>query len=84
MARASRYEDNRDGILVAIHEAAVRHGKPPTVRTLAQTFEVGVATMHSYLHKLAEEGVIEWIPGKHRSLRCTQRGIQELSPSAAP
>lgn len=84
MARASRYEDNRDEILAVVGEVAVRHGKPPSVRDLAEKFDVGVATMHSYLHKLAEEGVVEWAPGKHRSLKCTQAGSLELSRRVVP
>lgn len=79
MARASRYADSRDEILKSVHEAATAHGKPPSVRDLAERMDVGVATMHSYLQKLSEEGMVEWRPGRHRSLHLTPAGIQELS-----
>ena len=72
--RASRYEDNREGILKEIQKAQDRHGQPPTIRDLAATFEVGVATMHAHLQKLSDEGMIEWRKGKHRSLKCTPAG----------
>lgn len=83
MARASKYGENRAPLLAMINEAHRRHGKAPTVRELADWCEVGVATMHSYLQKLAEEEMIQWQPGKHRSLQCTPAGIRELSSSAA-
>lgn len=78
MARASRYEDKRDEILGLINAAAAQHSKPPTVRDLAERLDVGVATVHSYLTKLAEEGMIEWRAGKHRSLRLTPQAFPEL------
>lgn len=79
MARASQYAENRDKILKSVNDAAVEHGKAPSVRDLAESYGVGVATMHSYLEKLAEEGMVEWRQGRHRSLRLTPLGIQELS-----
>lgn len=82
MARTSKYKDCREGVLLMIHKASRTHGKAPTVRDLADHFEVGVATMHSYLHKLAEEGVVEWRPGRHRSLSFTPQGSQEVSELA--
>jgi DNA-binding GntR family transcriptional regulator len=82
MARVSRYEDVKDGILAKISDAALAHSKPPAVRTLAQEFEVSVSTMHSYLTRLADEGMIHWRPGRHRSLTCTPQGFQRLSQSA--
>lgn len=79
MARASHYADKREELLALIAEPATTHGKAPTIRDLAARLEVGVGTIHAYLHRLAEEGVIEWSPGKHRSLRVTHLGFQELS-----
>lgn len=78
MARASRFEDSKDKILTSVHSAAIAHGKPPSVRALADELGVGVATMHDYLTKLAEEELIEWRKGKHRTLHLTPKGIQAL------
>jgi DNA-binding IclR family transcriptional regulator len=79
MARASKYEASKVEVLGLIREAHARHSKPPTVRDLAAQSGVGVATMHSYLQKLAEEGLVDWDRNRHRSLRLTREGIQQLS-----
>lgn len=79
MARVSQYGDKREELLSMIAEAMIAHGKAPSIRDLATRLNVGVGTIHSYLVKLAEEGVIEWKQGKHRSLKVTQKGFQELS-----
>lgn len=78
MARASNYEPLKESVLDALHVAYLRHSKPPTVRDLAETVQVGVATMHLYLKKLAEEGLVEWSEGRHRSLKITQAGLDLL------
>lgn len=83
MARASKYQGKRDEIILQLGQAAARHSKPPTVRVLADELGVGVATMHDYLKKLGSEGVVEWTPGRHRSLKLTPAGLQELSSLAA-
>ena len=79
MARASRYDDERKRILGLVHSADLAHGRPPSVRDLARATDVGVATMHSYLKRLAGEGLIEWAPGRHRSLRVTPAGLVEIT-----
>lgn len=79
MARTSRYARTRDEILESLRKAEAAHSQPPTVRDLAEANSVGVATMHSYLQKLAEEGMVEWRQGRHRSLRLTQLAIRERS-----
>lgn len=84
MARASKYAEHRMAVLAMVEQCHKRHGKAPTVRDLADWCDVGVATMHSYLQKLAEEEMIQWQPGRHRSLQCTPAGIRELSVSVAP
>lgn len=82
MARSTKYQEHREGVLLMIHRASMAHGKSPTVRDLADHFEVGVATMHSYLRRLSDEGVIEWRPGRHRSLKFTPAGSREVSELA--
>lgn len=79
MARRSEYGNQKTAVLAEIGDRMRRHSKMPTVRELADRFEVSAATMHSWLTRLAEEGLVEWTPGRHRSLRCTPRGIQLLS-----
>lgn len=79
MARASLYIAHREMVLRCIDSSMKSHSKPPSVRELAEVCEVGVATMHAYLLKLAEEGVVEWRQGRHRSLRLTPEGSKELS-----
>lgn len=69
MARASRYDKVRENILGLLKEAEERHGRPPSVRELASATGVSGSTMHSYLHRLKSEGVVEWEPRQHRSLR---------------
>jgi DNA-binding transcriptional regulator YhcF (GntR family) len=78
MARASLYVSHRTQVLVAIDHSIKSHARPPSVRELAEECGVGVATMHSYLQKMAEEGVVEWRQGRHRSLRVTPQGFLEL------
>lgn len=78
MARASHFDDHRQEVMRLIFQAQIAHGKAPSIRSLAKKFNVGVATMHSYLTKLHEEGKVEWRPGKHRSLKLTETGRQEL------
>lgn len=79
MARASHYEDDKSRILDSVHTQAVRHGKPPSVRDLADQFDVGVATMHSYLRRLEGEGMVTWRHGAHRTLRLTSAGVDSLA-----
>lgn len=79
MARASHYDEDKAKVLDLVHSAAVAHGRPPSVRDLAEQLGVGVATMHSYLRKLSDEGLVEWAPGRHRSLRVTSSGVHAIS-----
>ena len=79
MARRTQYGEQKVAVLAEISERVRRHSKVPTVRELADRFAISAATMHSWLTRLAEEGLVEWTPGRHRSLRCTPRGIQLLS-----
>lgn len=79
MARTSRYEDVKVDVLTKLHMVEQRHGQPPSVRDLATSFGVSVSTMHSYLKRLAEEGLVQWTRGRHRSLRLTLLGIQQSS-----
>jgi len=79
MARATRYGEQKLAVLAEVSERVRQHSKVPTVRELAERFGVSPATMHSWLVRLAGEELVEWSPGRHRSLRCTPRAIQLLS-----
>lgn len=79
MARASRYQAVKGEILAQIAKTEASHAKPPAVRDLAEVHEVSVSTMHSFLTKMNGEGLIEWKPGRHRSLRLTPQGSQASS-----
>lgn len=81
MARQSRYEDSKLTVLELIKERVDRHDKPPTVRELTEDVKVSVSTMHSYLARLAEEGLVQWRPKSHRSLSLSPAGIQLLTQS---
>lgn len=83
MARASRYDEVAPKVLEQIAEAERRHSKPPSVRGLADTHGVAVATMHSYLSRLAEAGQIEWRAARHRSLKLTDAGREALAEALA-
>lgn len=74
MSRATRYEEVAPKVIEAVRAAEDRHSPAPSVRQLAEEANVAVATMHSYLTKLAEEGLIEWRTGRHRTLRLTAAG----------
>jgi len=84
MARASNYAENRVVILGVLAEAQDRHSPAPSVRDLALVMNVGVATVHSYLRQLAKEGMVEWTPNRHRSLRLTPEGSQLVSSQVTP
>lgn len=79
MARASHYAELKVAVLNEVSDRAGRHAKAPTVRELASVFGTSPATMHSWLTRLGEEGLVEWTPGRHRSLRCTPTATQLLS-----
>jgi Mn-dependent DtxR family transcriptional regulator len=81
MGRKSGYPSNRKALLALI--ANTGHGRSPSVRWIADELDVGVATAHSYLELLADEGMIEWTPRQHRSIRLTLKGSQALQSLAS-
>lgn len=78
MGRQSHYEDKKRFILLAIHDVHKAAGRAPSVRELAYRAAVGVATVHSYLGKMAQEGLIVWQPKAHRTLRLTPLGFERM------
>lgn len=71
MPRQSLYLFKRDGIIDAVQTLTDATGKPPSLREIASVADVSVATLHSYLKKMRQEGVIEWNERHHRSLKVT-------------
>lgn len=69
MPRHSLYTYKRDGILDAIRRLSVATGKAPTIREIAEVADVSIATLHLYLGKMRDEGLITWTERHHRSLR---------------
>lgn len=79
MPRESHFTARKVEVLDLIHVASIRHARPPSVRELAEHFNVSSATMHSWLTRLSNEGLVEWQQGRHRSLRCTQEASRLLT-----
>lgn len=81
MGRKSHYQQHRADVLRLIEDSWARRVTAPTVRDLAEAVGVGVATMHLYLGRMYEEGLIEWLPGSRRSktLKVSSSGRQLLS-----
>lgn len=80
MPRTSKFEDRREELLALIAQAQMTHGRPPSLRSLAVALDVGVATVHSYVTQLSDEGLVEWSVGRHRTLRCTNSGLEAIAP----
>lgn len=78
MPRKSHYEEHRLEVLRLIEAARKAHAKPPSVRDLAEKTGVGVATMHLYLQRLTDEGLVERRINRHRSFRCSSAGVELL------
>lgn len=73
MPRQSLYLFKRDGILDAIRTITNATGQSPSVREIAEVADVSVATLHAYLQRMREEGVITWTEKHHRSLQLTDQ-----------
>lgn len=68
MGRQSLYQYKRDGIVEAIERLSA-DGRSPSLREIADVADVSVATLHSYLKAMRDEGIVEWHEKSHRSLR---------------
>lgn len=53
----------------AIRQHMNERGYPPSIRELAQVFDVSKTTIHNDLRRLEAEGVIERQPGRNRAIR---------------
>lgn len=73
MPRQSLYPFKRDGILDAVSALTAAKGKAPSIREIAEVADVSLATLHSYLERMRDEGVITWTERHHRSLKVTPK-----------
>lgn len=76
MARPSLYKLNRESVLVAISGLSKLGGTPPTLRELSDVTGLPVSTLHSYVNRMHDEGLVTWQPRSHRSVRLTVEGQQ--------
>lgn len=74
MARKSHYMANKLVILQSIHGLTLQRRTAPSVREVAEDTEISMATLHSYLQRLHQEGLVQWRPKRHRSLQLTKSG----------
>lgn len=74
MARKSNYMANKMLVLQSIHGLTLRRRKAPTVREVSEDTEISITTLHSYLQRLSQEGLVQWRPKRHRSLQLTKSG----------
>lgn len=76
MARPSLYELNRDVVVIAIASLSRSSGKPPTLREVSERTGISVSTLHSYVNRMHDEGLVTWQPRSHRSVRLTAQGME--------
>ncbi len=58
-------------------------GYPPSVREICQGVGIrSTSTVHAHLHRLMEEGKIEYIPGKRRAIMIKETNTDEGSSAA--
>lgn len=84
MGRQSKFEHHKDAILRSIDTLTRREGKAPSMRQVALDTGTSVATLHAYLKKLRAQGQIEWIEGKHRSLRLSSGALAAVGQGQSP
>lgn len=83
MPRKSRYPAKRGEIIEAITALTLEYHRTPSVRELSERIDVPVATLHSYLERLSNEGLIRWEAKRHRSLKLTPEG-ERIASTQAP
>ncbi len=67
--RASRYNEKEQAIYNYINETIEREGYSPTVRDIQKALGIkSTSTVHAYLARLEEKGMIRKDPGKSRTI----------------
>ena len=71
--RASRYSEKEQAIYDYITETIEREGYSPTVRDIQNALGIkSTSTVHAYLARLEEKGMIRKDPGKSRTINTAQ------------
>jgi len=83
VGRRSQYPEKREEIVRAISGLLAANHRTPSVREVADEVDLSIATLHSYLGKLNEEGLIEWRTRRHRSIMLTREG-EALAATGVP
>lgn len=83
MGRKSHYMASKILILQSIHGLTMQRRTSPTVREVAEDTGISMATLHSYLQRLSQEGLVQWRPKRHRSLQLTKAG-QNMAQADLP
>ena len=83
MGRQSRYPDKREEVVSAVAALIEERHRNPTVREISDRTQISVATLHSYLQNLADEGLVMWRPKRHRSISLTPEG-QRVATTRIP
>lgn len=78
MGRRSLYEIRKDSVLYAIKQLTDQRGSPPSLRDVAEVTGISVSTLHHYLPRMAEEGLVTWQPKSHRTVRLTTSALESL------
>ena len=81
--RSSRYQEKEQAIYTYITETLEREGYSPTVRDIQKAMGIkSTSTVHSYLARLEEKGMIRKDPGKSRTIQ-TDRGRERTSEASS-
>lgn len=78
MGRRSLYEIRKDSVIYAIKQLTDQRGAPPSLRDVAEVTDISVSTLHHYLPRMADEGLLTWQPKSHRTVRLTTKALESL------
>lgn len=79
MARPSEYPQYRRVILRIVEWTWKEQGRAPTLRDLSDATGISLGTAQKYIKRLHEEGLVQWTPKKHRSIKLSKQGQEALS-----
>ncbi len=83
--RASRYSEKEQAIYDYITETIEREGYSPTVRDIQNALGIkSTSTVHAYLTRLAEKGMIRKDPGKSRTINTGKIGSEATHTVRVP